>query len=275
MEVKRGLDFDDLDSFFWSGARDRWNDATDDQKERVWDLIKEVFAEEVPTETEVNDFVWFECDDIFNEKDEDEEVEESKKHCSKESTHLDDEDVLWFVESQDALSFNDKRYYMDIVGMKEDPTAVSSRDILNQLKDNNYKKALASIIRDHYDEAVEDEEEIDEAKIRRFCKKDKEKDASRKVEVKQPRKLPRKNARCEAVDMDKPLWEGWTPMDYVKDNEMIMDMIMSGRSNTYRNDRIPKNKAELKKAIMDNCTPNVPKLQRAVVDFFAKKYGLR
>lgn len=174
MEVKRELNFDDLDRFFWSGARDRWNDATDDQKERVWDLIQEVFADEIPTETEVNDFVWFECDDIFNEKDEDEE-----------------------------------------------------------------------------------------------------KDESRKVEVKQPRKLPRKNARCEAVDMDKPLWEGWTPMDYAKDNEMIMDMIMSGRSNTYRNDRIPKNKAELKKAIMDNCTPNVPKLQRAVVDFFAKKYGLR
>ncbi len=170
MEVKRELDFDDLDSFFWSGARDRWNDATDDQKERVWDLIQEVFAEEIPTETEVNDFVWFECDDIFNEKDEDEE-----------------------------------------------------------------------------------------------------KDESRKVEVKQPRKLPRKNARCEAVDMNKPLWEGWSAQNYADENEKLMDMIMSGR--TWRD--IPKTKAELKTTIANACLPNVPKLQRAVVDYFAKKYGLR
>ena len=75
MEVKRELDFDDLDRFFWSGAKDRWDDATDDQKERVWDLIQEVFMDEIPTETEVNDFVWFECDDIFNEKDDEDEEE--------------------------------------------------------------------------------------------------------------------------------------------------------------------------------------------------------
>ena len=96
-----------------------------------------------------------------------------------------------------------------------------------------------------------------------------------KEESKHPRKLPRKYTANEAVDMNKPLWEGWSAMDYAKDNEMIMDMIMSGRSNTYRDDRIPKNKAELKKAIMDNCLPNVPKLQRAVVDYFAKRYGLK
>ena len=83
MEVKRELDFDDLDRFFWSGARDRWNNATDDQKKRVWYLIQEVFAEEVPTETEVNDFVWFECDDIFNEKDEEEDEEEEKDESRK------------------------------------------------------------------------------------------------------------------------------------------------------------------------------------------------
>jgi len=75
MEVKRELDFNDLDDFFWSGARDRWNDATDDQKERVWDLIQDVFMDEIPTETEVNDFVWFDCDDIFNEEEDDDDDE--------------------------------------------------------------------------------------------------------------------------------------------------------------------------------------------------------
>lgn len=81
MEVKREIGFDDLDDFFWSGARDRWIDATDDQRERVWDLIQDIFTDEIPSETEVNDFVWFECDDIFFPKDE-EDVEESRKRIS-------------------------------------------------------------------------------------------------------------------------------------------------------------------------------------------------
>jgi len=75
MEVKRELDFDDLDRFFWSGAKDRWDDATDDQKERVWERLNEWFSDEIPTETEINDTVWFECDDIFNEKDDEDDDE--------------------------------------------------------------------------------------------------------------------------------------------------------------------------------------------------------
>ena len=77
MEVKRELDFNDLDNFFWSGAKDRWDDATDDQKERVWERLNEWFSDEIPTETEINDTVWFECDDIFFEENEDEDMDES------------------------------------------------------------------------------------------------------------------------------------------------------------------------------------------------------
>lgn len=67
MEVKRELSFDDLGDFFWSGARHRWNDATEEQKKRVWDRLNEWFSDEIPSETEINDVVWFECDDIFND----------------------------------------------------------------------------------------------------------------------------------------------------------------------------------------------------------------
>ncbi len=76
MEVKRELSFDDLDHFFWAGARDRWKDATDDQKERVWERLNEWFSDEIPSETDINDAVWFECDDIFDE-DEEDEMDES------------------------------------------------------------------------------------------------------------------------------------------------------------------------------------------------------
>ena len=37
--VKELIDINDLDHMLWSGAKQRWDDATDDQKERVWDSL--------------------------------------------------------------------------------------------------------------------------------------------------------------------------------------------------------------------------------------------
>lgn len=65
----------DVDQFeFWSGAKDRWLDATEDQREQVAERLEEYAAmsESVLTETEVNDIVWFECDDIFFGENEEE-----------------------------------------------------------------------------------------------------------------------------------------------------------------------------------------------------------
>ncbi len=96
--VKELIDINDLDHMLWSGAKQRWDDATDDQKERVWDsLMDSVNAQmdstgDIPTKTEVNDFIWFECDDIFNEDD---EVDEARKRicrrCRKEARSGDAE----------------------------------------------------------------------------------------------------------------------------------------------------------------------------------------
>lgn len=57
----------DIDQFeFWSGAKSRMDDATDEQREEVFERVGEFCecADEV-TETVINDLVWFECDDIF------------------------------------------------------------------------------------------------------------------------------------------------------------------------------------------------------------------
>lgn len=78
MYVKKELTFDDMSDFLWSGARDRWQDATDEQRQAVWDMLEDVFYEEIPDETTVNDFVWFDCDDIFS-TEEAEEYDESLK----------------------------------------------------------------------------------------------------------------------------------------------------------------------------------------------------
>ena len=73
----------DINKFeFWSGAKDRMNDATEEQIKQVEERIEEYFdcTGEIPTDTQINDIVWFECDDIFfpeeDEEDEDEEDED-------------------------------------------------------------------------------------------------------------------------------------------------------------------------------------------------------
>ena len=61
---------------FWGGALNRMEEATQYQRDRVYDRIEEAFAfDNYVNETAINDFVWFECDDIFFE-DEDEDEEE-------------------------------------------------------------------------------------------------------------------------------------------------------------------------------------------------------
>lgn len=67
----------DINNFhFWSGAKDRMDDATPEQRELVEQRILDCFAKEIPTDDEINDLVWFECDDIFYPEEETEEEEE-------------------------------------------------------------------------------------------------------------------------------------------------------------------------------------------------------
>lgn len=59
---------------FWAGAKDRMDDATEDQRQQVFERLAMLMKDGADwSETEVNDFVRFECDDIFfndNEKEE-------------------------------------------------------------------------------------------------------------------------------------------------------------------------------------------------------------
>lgn len=62
-EIDRAEEFE-----FWSGAVDTYNDIADADKENeFWDLLEEMFSDrECVSETEINDFVWFERDYIYN-----------------------------------------------------------------------------------------------------------------------------------------------------------------------------------------------------------------
>ena len=53
---------------FWSGAVSTYNNIVDADKENeFWDLLEEIFSDrEYVSETEINDFIWFERDYIYN-----------------------------------------------------------------------------------------------------------------------------------------------------------------------------------------------------------------
>ena len=67
MEIRKEINgFYELADMVWSGAEDTLNDIIDANKEdELMNLLEEVFFDEIPTDTEVNDFLWFERSMIY------------------------------------------------------------------------------------------------------------------------------------------------------------------------------------------------------------------
>ena len=59
-EVSTRYDFD-----FWSGARETVNYLTDEEIEEIFSILETCYDEGI-SETELNDFFWFEDDTIAN-----------------------------------------------------------------------------------------------------------------------------------------------------------------------------------------------------------------
>ena len=67
MEIKKDYNFNDLKDNCWSGAIDTLETIEENEKEEELMALLEDTFEDVPTETEVNDFLWFDDDFIFEE----------------------------------------------------------------------------------------------------------------------------------------------------------------------------------------------------------------
>ena len=67
MEIKKDYDFDDLMRNSWSGAVYTLKTIEENEKEEELMSLLESIFEDIPTETEVNDFLWFDDDFIFEE----------------------------------------------------------------------------------------------------------------------------------------------------------------------------------------------------------------
>ena len=84
MYIKKDFGFEELKDNRWSGAIDTLEDIEKaDKEEELMELLEQVFFDEIPTDTEVNDYLWFERDEIYsnlglNENGELEEEEEEE-----------------------------------------------------------------------------------------------------------------------------------------------------------------------------------------------------
>ena len=67
MEIRKEINgFNELADMVWSGAVDTIKDIQNTNKEdEFMNFLEAVFCDEVPTDTEVNDFIWFERDYIY------------------------------------------------------------------------------------------------------------------------------------------------------------------------------------------------------------------
>lgn len=64
MKIYKEVDYSEFE--FWSGAVDTINLLTSRELERVWEELENCWLEnnEMPSETDINDFFWFENDTI-------------------------------------------------------------------------------------------------------------------------------------------------------------------------------------------------------------------
>lgn len=67
ISVKKELSFEDLKKECWSGAVDTLQKIEEEGKEdELMELLQDIFTD-IPTETELNDFLWFDDDYIYDQ----------------------------------------------------------------------------------------------------------------------------------------------------------------------------------------------------------------
>lgn len=94
MYIKNDMSFNDLMNNCWSGAIDTLNTIEKHGKEdELMAHLEEYFFDEVPTMTQINDYLWFEDENIFRNLD------------ISNFEELEDEENIDFSEYADFNSF--------------------------------------------------------------------------------------------------------------------------------------------------------------------------
>ena len=105
MTVKKEFEFDFLEDT-WSGAKDRMEDLTDDLLNELEGILESdpegIFGEEIPDETAVNDFLWFE-DDTYAEWLGFDSSDQMWKYCELVNKGVDEDEIWIDAENPDKL----------------------------------------------------------------------------------------------------------------------------------------------------------------------------
>ena len=101
MSFKVTTEYDSLRDFpAWSGGEETLNAIIDaDKIEEADELAEEMFADETPTDTDVNDWLWFDLPDEMHLYDE--EGDEAPDMTDEEETPVDDEQGIPVVPRTD------------------------------------------------------------------------------------------------------------------------------------------------------------------------------
>ena len=66
MKIMKEYDFEELYKDSWSGAINTLDTIMkNDMENELMEHLESVFSDQIPTETEVNDYLWFESDYIY------------------------------------------------------------------------------------------------------------------------------------------------------------------------------------------------------------------
>lgn len=108
MEIRMEIGINELYDMSWSGGRDTLDTIFEhDKEEELMNLLEEVFCDEVPSDTEVNDFLWFEHDMIYEHCGLDENGEEPMDEDEIEEMKREQETDL--IEAETFDNFCDDR----------------------------------------------------------------------------------------------------------------------------------------------------------------------
>ena len=66
MKIMKEYDFEELYKDSWSGAINTLDTIMEnDMENELMEHLEDIFSDQIPTETEVNDYLWFESDYIY------------------------------------------------------------------------------------------------------------------------------------------------------------------------------------------------------------------
>lgn len=102
MEIRMEIGINELYDMAWNGGKDTLDDIFEhDREEELMNLLEEVFYDEIPSDTEVNDFLWFERDMIYEHCGLDENGEEPMSEDDIEEMKREQEADLIKAETFD------------------------------------------------------------------------------------------------------------------------------------------------------------------------------